>query len=348
MHRYSQRASRRLRPFALAALLAAVSALALPASSLGQESAQLGDAKPYTPVKAIDFSPKHDVMIRNADGTLTPMDVPHYTSKVIAPGVWQIESDGDFHYLIEGDKEALAIDTGYGAGNLRDYLQTLTKKPVRMVANTHDHFDHTANNGYFDRAYMSAETAKKATIPFPSFAGIKFPEGYPRIIVGDGYKFDLGNREVEVFLIPNHTAGGTAYLDSKSRILFSGDEVMGANEPLNVSVAQFAANMRKLEARRNAFDRLAGGPGIFDASTVDKYLAAAEAVLAGKEGAVPPARPGRGPGAAPADPSAPVVYVRHTVRAPDRPPTMGAPNDNLRSMASQDVRITYDLRHIQN
>ncbi len=69
-------------------------------------------------------------MIKSQDGTLTPMDVPYYRSKLIAPGTWQIESDGDYSYLIEGDNEALAIDTGYGAGNIREYLQTLTKKPA--------------------------------------------------------------------------------------------------------------------------------------------------------------------------------------------------------------------------
>lgn len=301
----------------------------------------------WVPAKSIDFASKHNVLIKSADGTLTPMDVPYYRSKLIAPGTWQIESDGDFHYLIEGDSEALAIDTGYGAGNLREYLQTLTQKPVRYVANTHDHFDHTANNAYFDRAYMSAETAKKATTPYPSFAGVNFPNDYPKVIVGDGFKFQLGNREVEVLLIPNHTAGGTAYLDKRERILFSGDEFMGPNMTLNVSVAQFAGNMRKLAARRSEFDRMAGGPGIFDAADVDKYLANAEYILAGHEGATytPQPRPSADSTAAS---STQVVYNRRLVRAPDRAPGMGQPNENLRRMTYAERNINYDLRRVQN
>ncbi|HUO23806.1 MAG TPA: MBL fold metallo-hydrolase [Caulobacteraceae bacterium] len=326
-----------------------------PALSLAQASPDTASARsaPWKPVTTIDFSSKHDVMIRNEDGTLTPMDVPYYRSKLIGPGVWQIESDGDYQYLIEGEREALAIDTGYGAGNIRAYMQTLTKKPVRYVANTHYHFDHTANDAYFDGAYMSAQTAEKATLPYPSFAGMTFPRDYPKIIVNDGYKIDLGHREIEVLVIGNHTPGGTAYLDQTSRILFSGDEVMGRNEPLNVSVAQFAANMRKLEAHRGEFDRLAGGPGLFDASTVDKYLAAAELVLSGKAGAAPaPRAPGGGPGfaAAPAsETGATVVYQRRMVRAPDRPGGMGgAPNGEMRVMAYEDCQITYDMTHLIN
>lgn len=316
----------------------------------------------YTPPKLIDFSSKHDVMIRNEDGTLTPMDVPYYRSKLIAPGTWQIESDGDYSYLVEGDNEALAIDSGYGAGNIREYLQTLTKKPVRYIANTHYHFDHTANDAYFDAAFMSAATAEKATIPYPSFAGMNFPRDYPKVIVSDGYKIQLGNRELEVFVVPNHTPGGTVYLDRKERILFSGDEVMEPNEPINVTVAQFAANMRKLEAHRSEFDRVAGGPGIFPASDIDKYLAAAEEVLAGKEGEpVPPRRgPGAGPGAGPgggsqgsgsgsgneaAGGSTQVIYNRRLVRPPDR--AANPPNPNMRRMTYEDRSITYDMTRIR-
>ncbi len=331
--------------------LLALALLSVSAGSVAKTEPGPPHAKPgrYVPPRLIDFSPLHDVLIQNDDGTRQPMDVPYYRSKVIGPGVWQIESDGDFHYLIEGDKEALAIDSGYGAGNLRTYLQTLTRKPVRWIASTHFHFDHTANNAYFDRAFMSQGTAEKATIPYPSFKGVSFPRDYPTTIVTDGYTFHLGNRNVVVLVIGNHTNGGTAYLDAKSRILFSGDEIMGRNEPVNVSVAQFAANMRKLQAHRSQFDRMAGGPGIFDATDADKYLAAAEAVLAGQEGTLPqPRGPGMGPPPAPTDTSGKTVYLRRMVRAPDRPANMGAPNPNARVMVSGDRQITYDARRVRD
>jgi len=177
--------------------------------------------QPWTPVTSIDFSARHDVMIQNDDGSLTPMDVPYFKSTLIAPGTWQILADGDYLYLVEGDDEALVIDSGYGAGNIREYCQNLTKKPIKNIVNTHYHFDHTANNAYFDAAYMSAETKAKATIPYPSFAGINFPRDYPVVIIGEGYKFQLGNRELEVFEISNHTEGGIALLDRRERILFT-------------------------------------------------------------------------------------------------------------------------------
>jgi glyoxylase-like metal-dependent hydrolase (beta-lactamase superfamily II) len=331
-------------PIAIALLLAAP-AFTCAAPAITHCAAQ-AVAVGWTPVKSIDFSSRHNVMIRSEDGTLTPMDVPYYRSKLIAPGTWQIESDGDYSYLLEGDKEALAIDTGYGAGNIREYLQTLTRKPVRFVANTHYHFDHTANDSYFDCAYMSAGTAEKATIPYPSFAGMNFPRNYPKVIVEDGYKIQLGNREIEVLLIPNHTAGGTAYLDRRARILFTGDEFM-ENIRLNVSVAQFAQNMRKLAAHRSEYDKLAGGPGMFDASEVDKYLAVAEYVLAGHEGERTTQQPRPDAMPAPADSAGQVIYQRRRVRAPDRPKDIPAPDENQRRMTYEGRSLTYDVRHIQ-
>ena len=365
-----------------------VAAIVFAGSAVAQAPAQSDCAAQsaavhWTPVRSIDFSSKHNVMIKSEDGTLTPMDVPYYKSELIAPGTWRIESDGDYSYLLEGDNEALAIDTGYGAGNIREYLQTLTKKPVRYVANTHNHFDHTANDAYFDCAYMSKETAEKATIPFASFSGINFPRNYPKVIVSDGYKIELGNREVEVFLIPNHTAGGTAYLDKREKILFSGDEIWrgGISIAATSSVAQYARNMEKLEAHRGDFDRLAtGGFGVIDATWVDKYLATAKAIMAGQEG--DPVTQGRsgpggggpgGPGGAAGGPggqgggdpraaagaseSSQVVYRRRFPRQGDSADPKGQggpgqgsnqPNGNMRKLTLDGCSITYDIRHIQS
>jgi glyoxylase-like metal-dependent hydrolase (beta-lactamase superfamily II) len=344
------------------ALIIAIPALILLSSSAAQQQFGPAGVAPdasWTPVKSIDFSSKHNVMIKSEDGTLTPMDVPYFKSELIAPGTWRILSDGDYAYLIEGDNEALAIDSTYGAGNIREYMQTLTKKPVRYVANTHDHFDHTANNSYFDRAYMSAFTKTLATIPFASFSGINFPRNYPIQVVGDGYAFHLGNRDVEVFEIPNHTMGDLAYLDKRSRILFSGDVFIPITINSQSTVARFAANMRKLETHRSEFDKLAGGTYLSDASVVDHYLANAEYILAGHEGEPISAQQRGGPGGPPGGPQnaqtaqadvppGTIVYIRHRVRPGDggagRPG--GAPNPNIRRMTYSDCSITYDITKI--
>jgi glyoxylase-like metal-dependent hydrolase (beta-lactamase superfamily II) len=299
-------------------------------------------------MKAIDFSSKHHILIRNEEGSMRPMDEPYFESTLIAPGTWQILSDGDYSYLVEGDNEALVIDTGYGCGNIRDYCQTLTKKPVRKVANTHDHFDHTANNCYFECAYMSAETKKKATIPFPSFDGIDFPRNYPIKVIGEGYKFQLGNRELEVFEIPDHATGSLAFLDKRERVLFSGDEIGPMGKHLNGSVARFARHLQKLASRSSEFDRLCTGSGVIEAAWVEKYLANARYILAGHEGgAAQQFHPGP-PAPVQANPPGVVIYDRRFPRPPDMPPNIGSITEHMRAMDYADCQIVYDVRNIND
>ena len=82
----------------------------------------------------IDFSCKHNVWIENEDGTRSRMDEPYFKSWKLADGVWRILSSGDYSYLIEGEDEALAIDSGYGAGNIREYMQTRADYFLETVA----------------------------------------------------------------------------------------------------------------------------------------------------------------------------------------------------------------------
>ncbi|MCD8142911.1 MAG: MBL fold metallo-hydrolase, partial [Clostridiales bacterium] len=160
-------------------------------------------------MKPVDFSAKHDVLIRHKDGTLTPMDVPYYETTQIGANTWMIMSSGDYHYLVAGDANGVAIDTGYGAGNLREYLEGLCGKPVPWVVNSHHHFDHTANNCYFDMAYMGEEALSRASIPFPSFDGVAFPApDYPKTPGGDGDIIPREGRPLEVLRIGGHTEDG--------------------------------------------------------------------------------------------------------------------------------------------
>nr|WP_304151460.1 MBL fold metallo-hydrolase [Mitsuokella multacida] len=232
----------------------------------------------WTPVRAIDFSAQHDTMIENADGSQVPMDQPYFTSEQIAPDTWKIQNDGDYCYLLAGDELAVMIDCGYGAGNIREYAQALTDKPVKYVINTHYHFDPTANDAYFDAAFMTKESIPYATVPYDSFEGIDFPRDYPVITVQDGYKLNLGNRELTILTVPhpNHAIGDIAILDPTRRILYTGDELLLANraDP-NISLQDFAENMQHLNTARQDFDQLYTDTGEKSGEVFDHYYAAA-------------------------------------------------------------------------
>ena len=95
--------------------------------------------------------------------------------------------------------------------------------PVRSVINTHSHFDHTADNTYFDQLIWLTKAVLLATIPFCKLCRIDFWEkDYERIGVGEGFICDLGDKALEIFDIPDHTEDGIAILDRADRILYGG------------------------------------------------------------------------------------------------------------------------------
>ncbi|MDO4337358.1 MAG: MBL fold metallo-hydrolase [Eubacteriales bacterium] len=136
-------------------------------------------------------------------------------------------------YLLEGNEKALLIDTGYGVGNLRAFVETLTDKPV-IVANTHFHPDHAAGNGEFEAAYMSkgAETDApsvygEGAVPFDLNA-LPYPD-YEKIFVDEGDCIELGGRTIEVLGVkPAHCNSSLFYLDRGHRMLFCGDDMESA------------------------------------------------------------------------------------------------------------------------
>lgn len=189
-------------------------------------------------------------------------------------GKWQLARDTwvitnrwqNFIYLLIGEEKALLIDSGYGEGNLREVVESITSKPV-MVINTHGHFDHTGGNALWDEAWMAQEAISEARQPFNEEQELWFKQkphqAYTVHTVTDGDTFDLGGRRVEVITIPAHSEGSIALLDHKERLLFCGDElesgqvllfVRNKNITLSHMAAVHKANMEKLKARIADYD----------------------------------------------------------------------------------------------
>ncbi|SDO12769.1 MBL fold metallo-hydrolase [Acetanaerobacterium elongatum] len=234
-------------------------------------------------MKPLNLSSLHGILIEDEEGNIQPMDEPYFKAKEIAPGTWQVLSDGDYTYVIEGDDEIIAIDSGMGAGNIRAFCQTLSNKPLYRMFNTHNHFDHTLNNYLFDVVYMSEKSYEGRCEPFGEFAGMDIPNDYPVVFLKDGDVVNLKGRELQVFNIEEHRSGSLQFLDRKQRILFCGDELNGNFFDSRISVEQSYRNVKRWMSFRDSYDLLCAGNGIHDASYVDKYYATLEYILDGHE-----------------------------------------------------------------
>jgi hydroxyacylglutathione hydrolase len=215
-----------------------------------------------------------------------------FYSKKLCDNTWLINGSGCTSYLVVGDARGIVIDTGYATENIQAFAQSLTDKPVIWAGNTHGHFDHTGGNGWFEKAYMSAEALKIAKIPYPSKTSLKYPLDYPVTIVGDGDSIDLGKRILQVIDVPAHAPSSIAYLDPEQRILFSGDEAAKGvmlywqqPEP-QPTVEHHARNMEKLLTHRREFDFVCSGhgEGLDAAELVDILLEHDHWIMDGHEG----------------------------------------------------------------
>ncbi|MDE6837028.1 MAG: MBL fold metallo-hydrolase [Acutalibacter sp.] len=219
-----------------------------------------------------------------------------YGKWMTAPNTWTITFGGGvYSYLIIGEEKALLFDTAYGMGNLREFVEGITQKPV-IVVNSHGHFDHTGGNPWWEEVYAgpgAEATMKKAFSPEmqEDFNKKPFPD-YQVHTVREGHVFDLGGRQLEVIEIPAHHESSIALLDRSNRALYSGDELEAGqvllfvrNEllPLKEVVTNHMANMNKLKAHWDEFDIIYpahNGPGLHK-SYIDDYIALAQHVLAG-------------------------------------------------------------------
>lgn len=161
---------------------------------------------------------------------------------------WRIEEDGVRCFLFIGDSRALLIDTGFGTGDLRGTISEITDLPV-MLVNTHADGDHLGCNHQFAACHMHPaeydrymqKMGREAKAPRPLW---------------EGDSIDLGNRALEIILIPGHTPGSIALLDRENRALFSGDSVQDGRIFMfgpGRNLGAYIASMEKLVQRAPSF-----------------------------------------------------------------------------------------------
>ncbi len=199
--------------------------------------------------------------------------------KVIAidESTWAIDEGMVRSYLLAGKERALLIDTGNGAGDMKALVRSLTDRPV-MLVNTHADPDHTGCNGQFDTPYLHPAEFCYFEERYPGKAHLTLP---------DNAKIYLGDRWVEVLLIPGHTCGSIALLDEERRYLFSGDMV--SESPIFMfgpqrSMLAFYASMERLSRQAEFFDSIypAHGPMPLKTEIITRLMGCCEAALAGK------------------------------------------------------------------
>jgi len=205
--------------------------------------------------------------------------------------IWEI--DRYAAYLLEGDSEALLVDTGCGVGDLRGLVEELTDLPVRLFL-THSHWDHIGNAAQFDDVMahprecasdgsvaidgvaddfvhrpeqaLSTWREEEVTLPDrfePAEYHIDPIEDVQAAYAGD--ILELGGRRLELLALPGHSPGQLGLLDREQGTLYGAD-IIGADRQLlahfsNADPTMYLSSVRLLcdLYKAEAFDTLATG-----------------------------------------------------------------------------------------
>ena len=214
-----------------------------------------------------------------------------------------------FGYIAEGTEKAVVIDTGFGVGPYRQFVdEFLNGKPYVLVL-THGHFDHSGAASQFDTVYMDlkdleiarAHTQKSLRAGFIRNSGYSFEDSDIAEPMEDGYlpleygqRFDLGNEVLEIVCLGGHTPGSVGILFEKERILLAGDAccsftlMFGGDQSLTVS--QYRDNLLKAWNKYHGkFDTMIyshphnyGGPEV-----MTQMIELCDEILAGKDDHIP-------------------------------------------------------------
>jgi cyclase len=145
-----------------------------------------------------------------------------------------------------GSDGVLLVDDGLGqlSAKMKAKVATISKKPVRLLINTHWHFDHTGGNPTFGGAgtmivahdntrkrlsedqtiKMGAQTMKVPATP---------PAGLPVVTFAEDLTLHFNGDDVHVFHVaPAHTDGDVIVHFKKANVIHAGDTFINQGYPI--------------------------------------------------------------------------------------------------------------------
>jgi glyoxylase-like metal-dependent hydrolase (beta-lactamase superfamily II) len=177
--------------------------------------------------------------------------------RVRAPNAGMMTGSGTNTYLL-GEREVTVIDPGPDdAVHLRNILAAAGTQ-IRWIAVTHTHRDHSP------LATELARLTGARLIGLPPPADGRQDERFrPEHLPRDGERLALGDVSLTAIHTPGHASNCVCYLEPESRMLFTGDHVLGGVSPVILPPdGEMAAYLESLEKLRGYdFERIAPGHG---------------------------------------------------------------------------------------
>lgn len=233
-----------------------------------------------------------------------------FKEEIINENLSRIRGLGDVcMYLIKGNKSGLLIDTGYGVGDLKGFVESIYHLPYKVII-THGHADHANGVNQWREVYMNHKdldvfkiktdiqlrrTMLRRTTPkIDEIPDKEFHVGFEGkwLELEDNMLFDLGDLHVKTIYAPGHTQGIMTLLIVEKRILILGDACGVATflfKPESSSVEKFTETLNMLKSHEDEYDIILRQHGTCksEKSIIDENLEACKLILEGKDEHVP-------------------------------------------------------------
>lgn len=233
-----------------------------------------------------------------------------FTNEKITDHLYRVRGIGDAcMYFIKGDERGILVDTAYGVGDLRSYIEKTFEVPYDVVI-THGHADHANGIDQWDKVYMNTVDVDvyktKTDIGFRRSMlqrSVKDIDEYPDelfhgvfkgefIELEEGKIFELGGVSVEAIHAPGHTQGIMVLLIPEERICIFGDAcgvMTFLFKPESSTVDVYRNTLNKLLGMKDRYDRILRQHGTCESplSLVEENLEVAEEILNGTDDHIP-------------------------------------------------------------
>lgn len=234
-----------------------------------------------------------------------------YTNEKITEHIKRIRAfwDDACMYYVRGKEKGLLVDTGYGFGDLKTYVDDLAKQPYEVVL-SHGHLDHANGAGQWEKVYMSHKDIDlyhtrcdidarkeylKKFVPdiYEQDSSLFIPVHSDDFIdLKDGDIFDLGDVHVKTIAAPGHTKGMMVFLVEEDRTILFGDAcgvftlfVMDES----TSLEEYQDTLATLKSYEDQYDRILRQHGTCESpkSLLDEDIEIVNSILDGTDDHIP-------------------------------------------------------------
>jgi glyoxylase-like metal-dependent hydrolase (beta-lactamase superfamily II) len=238
----------------------------------------------------------------------------YFTSESITNHITAIKSlSGEIMYLIIGEDKAVLIDTCVGIVGLRQFIESLTDKPITVLL-SHGHIDHAMGAPEFDTVYINHDDIEL----YKSMCDVEGRKGYVAANIGaenaskfkkedyvesnpelefnklsDSMTFDLGGISVEAYGYEGHTKGCMVFLIPDERVLILGDACNNATflfDKICSSVSEYKSKTIEIRDKlQGKYDRVFLMHHIITASVdiLEEMIDVCDTIIAGKADNIP-------------------------------------------------------------